>query len=260
MNIFRRARVRYLLHRHAIEHPLWEAVTGQLAVLQGLTAVEKAHLRELTTLFLHEKRFIGAQGLQLTAAMRLEIAVQACLPILKLGLDLLSEWTSVIVYPDDFRVDRDITDEHGIVHHEREALSGEAWERGPLIVSWAEVEEDRMYGDQGHNVVIHEIAHKLDMLDGAANGRPPLHYCMPGKLWAEALSAAYEYLRQRLEHGRHTDLDPYAASSPAEFFAVVSEYFFAAPDILHAHFPDVYRQLQLYYRQDPLQRLTPHHR
>lgn len=255
MNIFHRTRVRYLLHRHAIEHALWEAVSGKLAVLQGLTAVEKAHLRELTTLFLHDKRFIGAHGLQLTAAMRLEIAVQACLPILKLGLDLLSEWMSVIVYPDDFRVDHDITDEDGIVHHESEELSGEAWERGPLIVSWAEVEEDRLYGDHGHNVVIHEIAHKLDMLDGAANGRPPLHYRMPGEPWTEALSAAYKHLQRRPEHGRDTDFDAYAASSPAEFFAVASEYFFAAPAILHEHFPAVYRQLQLYYRQDPLRRL-----
>lgn len=255
MNIFRQARVRYLLRRCAIPHPLWETVSAKLAILQGLTAVEKAHLRELCTLFLHEKRFIAAQGLQLTAAMRLEIAAQACLPILKLGLDLLSEWTSIIVYPDAFRVERDVTDEDGIVHREREVLSGESWERGPLIVSWAAIEEDRLHGDQGHNVVIHEIAHKLDMLDGSANGMPPLHYRMEGIAWTGALSSAYEHLIQRLDQRRHTCLDPYAAASPAEFFAAVSEYFFAAPDILHAHFPEVYRQLQLYYRQDPLQRL-----
>jgi Mlc titration factor MtfA (ptsG expression regulator) len=254
MNIFRRARILYLLHRHAVAHPLWEAVTGKSVILQGLTAVEKAHLRELCTLFLHEKKFIAAQGLQLTGAMRLEIAVQACLPILKLGLDLLSEWTTIIVYPDVFRVDRDVTDSVGIVHHERQVLSGESWERGPLIVSWAAVEEDRLHSDQGHNVVIHEIAHKLDMLDGSANGMPPLHYGMEGSLWTMALNNAYQVLIQRLEHHRCTCIDPYATESPAEFFAVISEYFFSAPDILQLHFPDVYRQLQLYYRQDPLRR------
>lgn len=254
MNFFRRARILYLLHRYPIAPPLWDAVTAELSLLQGLSAVEKAHLRRLCTLFLQQKRFIAAQGLHLTDAMRLEIAVLACLPVLNLGLDLLSEWTSIIVYPDAFRAEHEVTDEDGIVHNEREVLCGESWERGPLIVAWAAIEEDRAYSNEGYNVVIHEIAHKLDMLDGAANGMPPLHYRMPVAAWSGALSTAYGHLIQQLEQRRQTCLDPYAADSPAEFFAVVSEYFFAAPDVLHTHFPAVYRQLQLYYRQDPLRR------
>lgn len=251
MHILQRIRVRYLLRRHAINYRLWKAVSAPLAILKGLSAVEKAHLRVLCTVFLQRKKFIAAQGLLLTQAMRLEIAVQACLPVLKLGLEVLSEWTTIIVYPDVFRVEREVTDENGVVHRERDVLCGESWERGPLIVSWAAVEEDRLCGAQGQNVVIHEIAHKLDMLDGSANGMPPLHYRMPVAPWTEAFGNAYEHL---LQH-RPSFLDPYAADSPAEFFAVVSEYFFAAPAILHAHAPAVYRQLQLYYRQDPLQRL-----
>ncbi|MGR8934689.1 MAG: M90 family metallopeptidase [Gammaproteobacteria bacterium] len=260
MNIFRRMRVRYLLRRHALPHRLWWSVCASLAVLQGLSAVEKAHLRVLCTLFLRQKKFVAAQELPLTAAMRLAIAAQACLPILKLGLEMFSEWSTVIVYPDAFRIDRDVTDEHGIVHRQREVLCGESWERGPLIVSWATVEKDRLYGStQGHNVVIHEIAHKLDMLDGSANGIPPLHYRMPVTAWSDAFSNAYARMQMRLEEHRQPFLDAYATVNPAEFFAVVSEYFFAAPDILHGHFPDVYRQLRLYYRQDPLQRLRQRH-
>ena len=107
MNILKRARIRYILHRHAIAHDLWVEVTEKLSVLQGMTAVEKARLRELTTLFLHDKRFVGAQGLQLTDAMCLTVATQACLPVLHLGMGCLSGWIDIIVYPSAFLVGRD---------------------------------------------------------------------------------------------------------------------------------------------------------
>ena len=97
MNIFKRTYIRYILHYHAIPHDLWTEATEKLVVLQGMTAVEKAHLRELTTLFLHKKQFLGVQELQLTDAMCLLIAAQACLPVLGLGIDCLSGWTEIIV-------------------------------------------------------------------------------------------------------------------------------------------------------------------
>jgi MtfA peptidase len=257
MNIFKRARIRYILHRHAIAHSLWSEVTEKLPVLQGMTAVEKAHLRELTTLFLHEKRFVGAQGLQLTDGMCLMVAAQACLPVLNLGIGCLSGWVDIIVYPGAFRVSRDEMDMAGIVHHQDRALVGESWSRGPLIVSWEDVEGDCQGKQSGRNVVIHEIAHKLDMLNGPADGFPPLHYRMPIPGWTAALSSAYEILVQRVEHHHRTCINPYAATSPAEFFAVISEYFFCAPEILQNHFADVYRQLELYYKQNPLLRDHP---
>lgn len=254
MNIFHRARVRYILHRHAIPHNLWSGIVENLACLQGMSAVEKAHLRKLSTLFLAEKHFVGAQGIELTLTLRVTIAVQACLPILGLGLPCLAGWTDVIVYPAAFRVSRDSVDEAGVVHHEEQILAGESWSRGPLIVSWSEVEQDGLANHAGRNVVIHEIAHKLDVLNGRTNGFPPLHTGMSIPQWSTALNAAYQQLLARVEHHHRTCINPYAASSPAEFFAVVSEYFFCSPDVLHTHFPDVYQQLQLYYRQNPLQR------
>lgn len=256
MNIFKRAHIRYILHRHAISHNLWAEVIEKLVVLQGMTAVEKAHLRELTTLFLHKKQFVGVQELQLTDAMCLIIAAQACLPVLGLGIGYLSGWTEIIVYPGAFRISRDERDATGVVHHQEQALIGESWSRGPLILSWDDIERD-MQGRQsaGHNVVIHEIAHKLDVLNGPADGFPPLHHGMAIIEWSILLSAAYESLVRQLDHHHRTCINPYAATSPAEFFAVISEYFFCAPEILHTHFGDVYQQLQLYYRQNPLRRV-----
>lgn len=253
MNFFNRAKIVYILHRYAIEHDLWREVTEELKVLHGLSAVEKAHLRELSTLFLHQKNMIGI-NLPVTEKMRVIVATQACLPILHLGLSLLTNWTDIIIYPAAFYISRDETDSCGVVHHQERLLSGEAWSRGPMILSWDDVEWDMQNGSHGHNVIIHEIAHKLDMLNGKSNGMPPLHSGMSIPAWTAALSQAYEVLQQRLAHHHRLCVDPYAASSPAEFFAVFSEYFFCAPDILRTHFDDVYQQLRLYYRQAPLSR------
>ncbi len=254
MNIFKRAWVIYILRRYAIKHDLWESVSRKLILLQNMSAVEKAHLRELSTLFLHEKNIFSVQGLEMTNEMRVIIAAQACIPILNLGIDLLNGWNDIIVYPDAFRVSRDETDEFGIVHHNERILSGEAWSRGPVIFSWQDIKSDMYQEQQGHNVIIHEISHKLDMLNGKANGMPPLHFSMQTQPWTAAFSKAYQRLNHRIEHHRRVCVNPYAATSPAEFFAVFSEYFFCSPDVLSEHFSDIYQQLQLYYQQDPISR------
>jgi Mlc titration factor MtfA (ptsG expression regulator) len=255
MNFLKRSRIRYILYRHAIAHGLWVEVTEKLTVLHGMTAVEKAHLRELTTLFLHEKRFVGAPGFQLTDAMCVMVAAQACLPALRFGMGCLSGWIDIIVYPGAFRISRDEMDMAGVVHHQERALAGESWSRGPLLLSWEDVEKDSRGENVGRNVVIHEIAHKLDMLNGPADGFTPLHYGMPITEWTSALSSTYDSLVSRVEHHHTICVDPYAATSPAEFFAVISEYFFCAPEVLNVHFAAVYRQLVLYYRQNPLLRV-----
>ena len=250
MNFVKRFKTRYILHRYAIKPNVWHAVIERLELLHRLSAVEKAHLRSLSTLLLHEKRFIGV-GITITDDMRVTVAAQACLPILYLGLDLLSAWTDILIYPTAFFVNREQVDEYGVVHPQERLLSGEAWSRGPVILSWSDIEQDIRECHQGHNVIIHEIAHKLDMLDGSSNGMPPLHFKMPIPEWTAALSEAYRTLQQHVQHHERTCVNPYAASSPAEFFAVFSEYFFTAPDVLSRHFPLVYRQLAQYYRQEP---------
>lgn len=254
MTFLKRALVRFILYRHRIPHALWEENTCLLVVLQGLSAVEKARLRELTTLFLYRKKFIGAQGLELTKEMCIIVAAQACLLVLKLEIEFFDGWSDVIIYPGAFRISRDHTDSAGVVHHEDNVLSGESWSRGPVILSWQDVQKE-MFGEHpGRNVVVHELAHKLDMQNGKANGMPPLHATMHRVQWTEILSSAYEHLQQSLAQHHRVCLNPYAATDPGEFFAVISEYFFTSPDMLHAHHPKVYEQLSLYYRQNPLQR------
>jgi Mlc titration factor MtfA (ptsG expression regulator) len=254
MNWLKRARLHRILRNHPIPLLFWREAIRGCAPLQSLSAVEKARLRTLATVFLYEKTFSGAQGLVLTDGMCTLIAALACLPVLGLGFGCLAGWREVIVYPAAFRVRHEETDEAGVVHDRELHLSGESWSHGPLILSWDEIEQDLGEPEAGLNVVIHEIAHKLDMLNGPADGYPPLHYRMPVAAWSAAFSAAYEQFVRRVDHGYRTLIDPYAADSPAEFFAVVSEYFFCAPDILQAEFAAVYEQLTLYYRQNPLLR------
>lgn len=215
--------------------------------MQGLDAVQRAHLRELTTWFLHTKAINGVHGLDVTLAMRVTVAAQACLLILNLDTGYFDNWVEVILYPGAFRVRHEQTDAIGLVHDETRVLSGESWIRGPVVLSWDDVEQDS-FQQTGGNVVLHEFAHKLDGLNGATNGMPPLRRGMSRQRWADALSAAYDGLCLQVATGEVPGIDPYAATNPAEFFAVVTEYFFAAPEILKNCYPDVYQQLALFYR------------
>jgi Mlc titration factor MtfA (ptsG expression regulator) len=138
----------------------------------------------------------------------------------------------------------------GGIHHEwEEVLSGESWELGPVVLSWADVEVSGM-GD-GYNVVIHEMAHKLDMRNGDADGFPPLHRNMRTSVWTRDFSDAFQHLQQNVERGVEPPLDHYAGETPAEFFAVSSEYFFEQPWVLWEEYPRVYEQLRQFYQQDP---------
>lgn len=231
------------------------AALESLPLLAGLDADQGTRLVDLALRFLRDKRLEPVQGVQLTDGMRLVIALQACLPILELGLDWYRGWYAVIVYPAEFVPAHEYVDADGLVWVDDQVKSGEAWEQGPVILSWSDVEAGREL--DGYNVVVHELAHKLDMRDGVANGRPPLHGDMSGEAWARDFAAAYEQLCRRVDAGEDTALDPYGAESPAEFFAVVSEAFFEMPGLLAGEYPAVYDQLRAFYRQDPLGRLGP---
>ena len=201
-------------------------------------------------MFLHEKRIEPAAGFELDERMCVLLAALACVPILELSLDYYDGFHSVILYPDEFVVpDREYVDEAGVVHVGDDVLSGEAWEQGPVILSWPDVEASG-HGD-GYNVVAHEVAHKLDMLDGDADGLPPLHRGMSVAAWTGAFTAAYQDLCRRLDRDEEPWIDPYAAQDPAEFFAVCSELFFDVPDELREEYPVLYDQLKRYFRQDP---------
>ena len=254
MEWFRRWRRARVLKQVDIDPRVWRAAVDRYPFTRVLSQSECDRLRELAILFLHEKAIHGAGGMTVREEVRVAIALQACILILDLGLEYYRGWAEVIVYPDEFVAEYDYVDEAGVAHHVEEAMSGESWERGPVILSWADMQE----GGQGYgyNVVIHEFAHKLDMLNGEPNGFPPLHAGMQRAAWASAFAAAYEDFCRQVDDGYETEIDEYAAESPAEFFAVLSEAFFESPEAVRAAYPEVYAQLALFYRQDPGARLA----
>ena len=247
-----------ILQRSVITATRWTQLFDSLPLLEGLTHLERQRLQDLATLFCHYKNFEGADGLVVTESMRLTIALQACLPILHFdrnpGLDAYDGWVSIVVYPAGFAPDHVYVDAAGVEHVERRDLAGESWLRGPVILSWEDVENPDY--DEGYNLVIHEFVHKLDMQNGDANGFPPLHKEMDTLAWTDSFQAGFEDLYRQCELGVEREIDCYAASSPAEFFAVLSESFFMRPGLLLRRYPDIYLQLSQYYRQDPARRLA----
>lgn len=239
-----------MLARESISDELWNGALAACPALARLTDDESARLRTLALLFLHEKRFEPAHGFTITDAMRVRIAALGCLPVLELGIDSYASFASVVVYPDEFVVrDREVVDEDGVVHTGDDVLSGEAWEQGPVILAWSEIEQSGK--GEGYNVVAHEMSHKLDMLNGEADGVPPLHAGMRLAEWTAAFEDAYDDLLEQIERDEEPWLDPYAAEDPAEFFAVCSEMFFDVPERFAEEYPAVYAQLAAFYKQDP---------
>ena len=251
MKWLRNWRRKSILRNTHLDEAAW-ANTLVLPIFTGLTLSDRAQLADWVTLFLHDKTIFGAAGLIIDEKVRLTIAAQACLLILNLDPDWYRGWSEIIVYPDQFVPNREHTDEHGIVHESRYPMMGEAWLNGPVILSWADVASAGTL--DGTNVVLHEFAHKLDMLNGDANGLPPLHGEMRVREWAQVFKPAYEDFCRRVGAGEDTDIDAYAAESPAEFFAVLTEVFFETPRLLHSEYPLVYGQMRRFYRQDLMMR------
>ena len=256
LDALKRWRRRRVLERAALPDALWDEAVASLPFLARYDAGELARLRELCVLFLDRKSIVGGGGHDVTALQRLVIAIQACLLVLELpgGLDGYDGFENVVVYPDEFVPDWTWEDEAGVVHAHDGSLAGEAMPGGPVVLSWPDVEASADFASAGMNLVIHEFAHKLDMRDGDANGCPPLAPPLDARVWKRGLSAAYDDFCARVDRDEDTAIDPYAADSPAEFFAVLSEVFFAAPSLLKRDYPDVYRQFAAYYRQDPASR------
>ncbi len=193
---------------------------------------------------------MGVQGLEVGGERPAIVAILACLPFLALGRSAWRGWSEVVIYPGAFRVRRHEHDEAGeVVTEWDDELEGEAWSHGPIILSWAAIEADLADPFAGSNVVVHEIAHKLDLLDGVLDGTPPLPDALLRR-WRSAMQPAFDALAHAVEGGEETAIDAYAAEGPDEFFAVVSEYYFSAPDVLREQAPDVFAVLRDYYRVD----------
>ncbi len=237
-----------------IPDALWQRTIAELPFLAVLDADEEQRLRQLCTDFLAEKEFSAAGGLVLSDAICVSIAAQGCLPILGIGLNAYRGWLGIVVYPDQFLIPRQIEDEYGVVHEYKEIAAGEAWHGGPLLISWRDVQQ----AGSGYNVVIHEFAHKLDMLNGEADGTPPLPETLSRADWQTVLQESYDdfcaWVDEAASHDEEPFFDPYAAENPGEFFAVMSEAFFETPQELLAEYPALYAHFSAFYRQDPARR------
>lgn len=230
----------------------WEAAIADWPVMQRYQGKERDTLREMSLRFLARKEIAPGGDFEISSSMCLKLATMACVPVLHLGLDWYDHWYSVILYEADFIPGRYERSDDGVVHTSASVLSGEAWEQGPVILSWSAICDSGATSHHGlaSNVVIHEMAHKLDMLIDGANGAPPMHPDMRSEEWYAIFSTAWKSLHKDQRHHRPLPVDSYALTSPAEFFAVCSESFFEAPEHLHQALPEVYRLLSQFYRQN----------
>lgn len=231
-----------------IPEALWQSTLQAHTFLQQLTATERTQLQALCAHFLQHKQFTGTQGLVITDAMALSVAAQACVLLIHWGapqqaLRWYDDFVGIVIHPSDVVAQRTARDAAGVVHHYEETLMGEAMEHGPVMLSWSAIAPAQCHLPHAHtNVVIHEFAHKLDMANGGADGCPPLpagfmglHHARQARaLWSSTWLAAYEDFCEALAAHEHFGqaapwLDPYAATHPAEFFAVACEAYWVAP-------------------------------
>lgn len=229
-----------------VDAETWRRVREAAPLVAALEPARDARLRQLAARFLHEKTITPVGDLALEPDQRVLLAALCCLPLLEFGEAGLRGWSQLIVYPEAFRVHRSHTDAAGVLHEWEDELIGEAWDAGPLILSWADVAADLDDPAAGFCVAVHEMAHKLDALDGAMDGTPPLPRPWQ-KRWARDFGAAYDALCAEVDAGRDTPIDPYAAEAPEEFFAVASEYHFSAPAVLREAMPAVAEHLARFY-------------
>jgi hypothetical protein len=227
-----------------------ELLRQRMPLYKRLPARAQLRLKQRAQLLLAEVPFIGCGGLVVTEEMRVLIAAQAALLLLERG-PAFARLRQVLVYPGHFAVDRARTGPDGVVHEARQVLAGESWQLGQVVLAWDAVQESAAVPDDGANVVIHEFAHQLDQENGPPNGAPFLGRYGRPEQWARVLGEEFAQLRARLARGESDLIDPYAATDPAEFFAVVSELFFERPAALAETHPALYAEFARCYRQDP---------
>ncbi|MEM7466870.1 MAG: M90 family metallopeptidase [Pseudomonadota bacterium] len=202
-------------------------------------------------IFLHRKNFIGKGGVEITNKIRLVVAGNACLLLLQGNDRQFKGFSSILIYPETYEAPN-MQHDGFVVSGGTSRRAGESWMRGPIVLSWTDVLSGSVDDRDGHNVVIHEFAHKLDEQSGHMNGQPLLNHDSHYEEWAKVLSEEYEALHKRAKRGKNRVLDAYGTVSPAEFFAVATESFFEKPVQMKKRLPELYEQLQTYYRVDPV--------
>ena len=244
------------LRNEPLEPELVAIVELNFPYYASLSEEDRRELLGHVQIFLAEKTFEGCGGLEITDEIRVTVAAQACVLLLHRETDYFPECNAILVYPSTF-VARATRREGGIVIEGEEARLGESHARGLVVLAWDDVRRGARDVADGHNVVFHEFAHQLDQEHGPGDGAPELPRSSMYGPWARVLGQEYAHLQEAIEHHRRTVIDAYGATSPAEFFAVVSETFFEKPRQLQQKHPELYELFAQFYRQDPLARLTP---
>ncbi|WP_160153991.1 zinc-dependent peptidase [Microbulbifer sp. ALW1] len=263
--LWQRWRRQYLRSRQLTAEQ-YSILKSRLALYSYLPKEQQQELAQNISLFLRDKEFVGCNGQVITEEIRVVIAAHACQLLLQRDNNCYPELQTVLVYPDAY-VAQETRHQGHVQSTHLSARAGEAHYRGPVVLSWDDIRQGLAHPEQGHNVAIHEFAHKLDEEDGYVDGRPPFENSADGKNWAPVMREAFAELRQRIHalHGETasspaTDalsvekpsvLDTYGAQSPAEFFAVATEAYFVIPTAMEAAHPVLYREMQKFYRTDP---------
>jgi Mlc titration factor MtfA (ptsG expression regulator) len=250
----RRRRRRILAQPFPAEWVAW--LEKNVAHYRHLAPAEKSRLHDDLRVFIAEKDWEGCGGLRMTDEIKVTIAAQACLLVLGMEHNYFDRAQSILVYPHGYRVPTHASAGTGTILEMESAHLGEAHYRGPVILSWAEVLEDGQHPGGGKNLVFHEFAHQLDMLDGLVDGTPPLQSREQYQRWQRVMTREYQRLIAASAQGRATLLDKYGTTNEGEFFAVATECFFDLPAEMARRHPELYDLLREYYRQDPAARCT----
>ena len=230
-----------------------EIVERNFELFHRLSSDDQAELLEHMNVFLEEKTFEGCGGLEMTDEIRVTVAAQACVLLLHhQEPHYYPDLSTILVYPHAYVAKAKEVLPGGIVIEGTSARLGESWVRGCVVLSWDDVQSGAADAADGHNVVMHEFAHQLDQEDGVSDGAPILERRSRYVAWARVLGDEFEKLQEATERGRRTDIDAYGATNPAEFFAVITEAFFERPRSLHKKHPELYDELKMFYKQDPL--------
>lgn len=231
----------------------WRHILKQrMPYFRALPADLQLQLKKLIQVFVAEKQFVGCDNLVVTDEMKVTIAAQACLLLLNKPAHYYPKLKQILIYPAAFVVPTQHADTAGVVSEMAQVRLGESWQSGQIVLSWVDTLKSAAICNDGHNLVIHEFAHQLDQLKGQATGAPLLSSTQAYQQWSLVLSREFEQLQNQLAHGLPTLFDSYAATNPAEFFAVISEVFFEQPDLFAAQHPELYQQLRSFYALDPL--------
>jgi len=250
---FFKSRRRKALRAHPFPEAWRAIVSANVPYVSTLSPEDRAELEGHVRVFLDEKKFEGCGGLKITDEVRVTIASEACLLLLHRETDYFPDLEVILVYPHPYVAKSSVHLARGVTLADEQARLGQS-ASGVVVLAWDAVRRGATDADDGHNVTLHEFAHQLDQEDGVADGAPVL----PGRAmyiaWAHVLGEEFAHLVDEVDKNHRTDIDAYGATNPAEFFAVVTEMFFGKPTALERRHPQLYRQLSLFYRQDPAAR------